>query len=259
MKSFPFSITEIISFAVVLMRVTGIMLLAPFFSSQSIPMQSRVVFTLMIALALTPALPLKAIPGSLDLSVIAPLFLNEILFGVILGLAATFVFAGVQLAGQIISFQLGFSLINLIDPQSNVEAPVFSFLQNYIALILFLLMNGHHWFLLAVNESFSFLPAGGIHLHAPIMENLIYLSSQILVIGLRIAGPIMAVTLITDIVMGVLGRTAPQINIIIVGMPLKLLVGFACLSFSFFFVPRLLEEIFSSLHRTLFSLLHMMM
>jgi flagellar biosynthesis protein FliR len=258
MTSIPFSIAEIIRFAVVLMRVTGIMLMAPFFSSQSIPSNTRIIFALVTALALAPAMPLKAIPADLNLNDIAPLFLSEVFFGVILGLAAAFVFAGIQFAGQIISFQLGFSLINLIDPQSNVEAPVFSFLQNYIALLLFLLMNGHHWFLLAINESFSLLPVGGVHIHAPMVESLIRLSSQILIIGIRIAGPIIAVTLITDVVMGVLGRAAPQVNILIVGMPLKLLVGFGCLSFSFFFVPRLLEAVYSSLNKTIFSLLHMM-
>jgi flagellar biosynthesis protein FliR len=249
---------EILRFAVILMRVTGLMLFAPFFSSQSIPTQSRVIFALMLALALTPVLPLKAIPSDTGLGVIAPLFLSEIMFGVIIGLAATFVFAGIQFAGQVISFQLGFSLINLIDPQTNVESSVFSFLQNYIALLFFLLMNGHHWFLLAIKDSFQSLPVGGIRLSTPIMENMIYLSAQILIIGLRIAGPVIAVSMITDIVMGVLGRTAPQVNILIVGMPLKLLVGFACLSFSFYFVPRYLDTVFSSLYRTLFSLVHLM-
>jgi flagellar biosynthesis protein FliR len=258
MTSFPISIEEILRFVIVLMRITGLMLFAPFFSSQSIPTQSRIIFALLLTLALTPVLPLKAIPHDSGLSVIAPLFLSEIMFGVILGLAASFVFAGVQFAGQIISFQLVFSLINLIDPQSNVEAPVFSFLQNYIALLFFLLMNGHHWFLLAVNESFKSLPVGGIQLSAPIMESLIHLSAQILIIGLRIAGPVLAVSVITDVVMGVIGRASPQVNIMIVGMPLKLLVGFACLSFSFYFVPRLLETIYTSLYKTLFSLVHMM-
>jgi flagellar biosynthetic protein FliR len=258
MTSFPISIEEILRFVIVLMRVTGLMLFAPFFSSQSIPTQSRIIFALLLSLALTPVLPLKMIPHDLGLSAIVPIFLSEIMFGVILGLAASFVFAGVQFAGQVISFQLGFSLINLIDPQSNVEAPVFSFLQNYIALLFFLLMNGHHWFLLAVNESFTSLPVGGIHLSAPIMESMIHLSAQILIIGLRIAGPVIAISVITDVVMGVIGRASPQVNIMIVGMPLKLLVGFACLSFSFYFVPRLLETVFTSLYKTLFSLVHMM-
>ncbi len=258
MTSISFPIQEIIRFAIILVRVTGIMLLAPFFSSQSIPLQSRIVFSLVLTMALTPALPLKSIPTDLDLGAIVPLFFNEIIFGVVLGLAATFVFAGIQFAGQIISFQLGFSVINLIDPQTNVESPVFSFLYNYIGLLFFLMMNGHHWFLQAINESFRYLPIGGIPIHGPLAENMIRLSAEILTIGIKLAGPVIAVTVITDIVMAVIGRAAPQVPILIVGMPLKLLVGFACLSFSFFFLPSFLDGIYGSLAKTLFSLVRSM-
>jgi flagellar biosynthesis protein FliR len=258
MASFSFSMAEILRFAVVLMRVTGIMLCAPFFSGQSIPSQIRVVFALVTTLAMAPMLPLKSIPAGFQLSDIAPLFFSEVMFGFILGFAASLVFAGIQLAGQIISVQLGFSLINLIDPQTNVESSVFSFLQNYIALMFFLLMNGHHWFLLAINESFHTLPVGGIQLHAPLVEGLIHLSSEILAIGLRIAGPVIVVSLIGDVVMGILGRAAPQVNILIIGMPAKLLIGFACLSFSFYFMPRFFESTYSSLYKTVFSLIRMM-
>jgi flagellar biosynthesis protein FliR len=258
MASLSFSIAEILRFAVVLMRVTGIMLCAPFFSSQSIPAQIRIVFALVTTLAMAPMLPLKAIPAGFQLSDIAPMLFSEIMFGVILGLAASLVFAGIQLAGQIISLQLGFSLINLIDPQSNVESSMFAFFQNYIALLFFLLMNGHHWFLLAIDDSFRSLPVGGVAIHAPLVRGLIHLSAEILTIGLRIAGPVLLVSLITDVVLGVIGRAAPQVNILIIGMPAKLLVGFACLSFSFYFMPHFFESIYSSLHRTVYSLIRMM-
>jgi flagellar biosynthesis protein FliR len=258
MTSFHFSVSDVLRFAVVMMRVSGIMLFAPFFNSQTIPAQIRMIFALVATIALTPMLPMKALPASFQFGDIVPLFFSEVLFGIILGLAASFIFAGIQFAGQVISLQLGFSLINLIDPQSNVESPVFSFLQNYIALLLFLLMNGHHWFLLAINESFQSLPAGGIQLHAAMVNEIIRLSVQIFSIGLRIAGPVMVVSVMTDIVMAVISRAAPQVNIIIVGMPLKILVGFGCLSFSFYFIPQYFDSIYSSLHQTLFSLMRIM-
>jgi flagellar biosynthetic protein FliR len=252
------SIAEIIRFAIVLLRISGIMVLAPFFGGRSLPIPVRVVFSIAIAFVLAPSLPLKSLPAELGLGSITVLCVQEALVGIILGFAALCVFAGLQFAGQLISFQLGFSLANLIDPQSNVESPVFSFLHNYIGLLFFLLINGHHWLLLGVNDSFSFLPVGGIQIHAPLVEYVVRLSTHILVIGLRIAGPVIAVTVITDVMMGIIGRTAPQINILIVGMPLKLLVGFGCLSFSFYFLPRYLEEVYAALSKTLFSLVHAM-
>jgi len=253
-----FSTAEIIRFAIVLTRISGIMIFAPFFNNQSLPLQIRIAFSLVTAFVLAPSLPLTKLPVELGLANIATIFMNEVLVGIILGLAALCVFAGLQFAGQIISFQLGFSLINLIDPQSNVESTAFSFLYNYIGLLLFLLINGHHWFLLAVNESFGSLPVGGINIQAPLVEYIVRLTAQILVIGLRIAGPVIAITVITDIVIGVIGRTAPQINVLIVGMPLKLLVGFGCISFSFYFLPRYLGGVYSALFKTLSSLVHAM-
>jgi flagellar biosynthesis protein FliR len=251
-----FSTAELIRFVIVLTRISGIMLLAPFFSNQMFPAQVRIAFALMTAFVMAPSLPLSLIPAQLDLSSVAAICVGEIFVGLIIGFAALCVFAGLQFAGQIVSFQLGFSLINLIDPQTNVESPVFSFFYNYIGLLLFLLINGHHWFLQAINESFSTMAVGGIHMQAQLAGHIIGLSAHILVIGIRIAGPIIAVTVISDVLIGIIGRTAPQINILIVGMPFKLLVGFGCMGFSLYFLPRYLGDVFAVLSKSLFSLVH---
>jgi flagellar biosynthetic protein FliR len=258
MTPISFSDAEIIQFFIVLTRVAGIMIFAPFFGSRSFPVYIRVAFSLMTSFLLAPSLPLGNVPIESGLSGITGLLVNELLLGFILGFAALCVFAGFEFAGQMISLQLGFSLIKMIDPQSNVEAPVFSFLYNYIGLLFFLLINGHHWFLVAIKESFTFLPVGGIHLDGPLVEQIVRLSAHILVIGLRIAGPVIAVGIIADVIVGVVGRTAPQINILIVGMPLKVLIGFGCLSLTFYFLPQYLGTVCSALHRTLFSLMHAM-
>jgi flagellar biosynthesis protein FliR len=251
-----FSTAEIVRFAIVLTRMSGIMLLAPFFSNQMFPVQVRVAFCLMTSFVLAPSLSLKQIPADLNLGNIATVLVGEIFVGLILGFAAMCVFAGLQLAGQVVSFQLGFSLINVIDPQSNVQSPVFSFLYNYIGLLLFLLIDGHHWFLQAIHDSFYVLNIGGIPIQAPLAEQIVRMSAHILDIGIRIAGPIIAVTVITDVLIGVISRTAPQINILIVGMPLKILVGFGCISLSLYFLPRYLGSVFSILSQTMFALVH---
>ena len=256
MEPISIPIEEVMRFLVVLMRVSGIMLLAPLFSSHSIPVPIRTAFAVILSLTMTPLLPLSALPQFEPRQHSRPGF-SEVFIGCSSGLPPR-VSSGLQFAGQIISFQLGFSVINVIDPQTQVETSVFSFFQNYIGILFFLLMNGHHWFLMAIDESFRSLPVGGMQISGPFIEHLVRLSAEILVIGVRIAGPILAVTIITDVVIGVLGRAAPQIHLLIVGMPVKLLVGFGCLSFSFYFLPRYLETIYSSLHRTLFSLLHAM-
>ena len=250
------SMAEVTRFAVVLFRVSGIIIFAPFFSSYTIPIQIRVTVALMATLALVPSLPLGQVPADMDMFRVLTLLVRESTVGLVLGLVSLFIFAGMQLAGQIISFQLGFAIIHVIDPQSEVETTVFSFIENYIGLLFFLLINGHHWFFLAVSDSFNYLPVQGIHLSGPLVAEIVRLSSQIMVSGLQIAAPILAVTIIADVVVGIIGRVAPQINILIVGMPLKTLVGFACMSISFYFLPRYLGEVYTALHRDLFGLLH---
>src|SRR5664279_3341651 len=122
--------TEIVRFVLVLTRLSGIMILAPFFSSNTVPVHIRVVFSMVTAFILAPSLPLSQVPSDLNLGNMTGVFITEILFGTILGFAALCVFAGLQFAGQVISFQLGFSIINIIDPQTQVESSVFSFLYN---------------------------------------------------------------------------------------------------------------------------------
>lgn len=255
-----FSITvttaQIVSFTVVLLRVAGIMVFAPFYGSSAFPVQVKVVLPLIIALALAPSVPQAQLPSEFGLAQMVPAMFGEMFIGMVLGLAASFIFGGLQLAGQIIGFQLGFSIINVIDPQSAVETSVISILNNFIGLTLFLLINGHHWFFLAVNESLNYLPFGGVQLKGPLAEEVLRLSGQIFVSGLRIAGPVIAVTVIADVVLGMIGRAAPQINILIVGMPVKTLVGLAALSIAFFFLPTFLGTSFIQLSRDLMGLVH---
>lgn len=247
-------IAEILRFIIVLTRLGGVMVSAPFFSGGSMPIPIRIVFSCAAAFVLSPSLPLGNLPAALNLGSLVAILLMEIIFGLVLGFVSSCIFAGLQLAGQIVSFQMGFSVVNLIDPQTQVNMPVFSFFFNYVGLLLFLMVNGHHWFLLAIHESFSVLPVGGFVLSGVLVEKIVGMTAEIFVIGVKIAGPLILVITIVDIVIGIIGRTAPQINLLVVGMPLKILVGFACLSFSFYFMPRYLENLFLSLSRTLHAL-----
>jgi flagellar biosynthetic protein FliR len=259
MNSDPFltlSMAEVTRFAIVFFRVGGIMVFAPVFSARSVPMQVRGVLTLTATFALCPALPLSSVPANLQLGQLLGLATTEVFFGVVLGLATSFLFAAMQFAGQIISFQLGFAVINLIDPTSEVETTVFSFIQYYVGLLFFLIINGHHWFFTAVSDSFQYLPIGGATLQGPVVTEMIRLSGQIITFGIQMAGPVLAVTVITDVVLAIVGRAAPHINVLIVGMPVKILAGFACMSISFYFLPRLLEIWYTDFYRQLMALLH---
>jgi flagellar biosynthetic protein FliR len=247
MVASTFSLPQIMGFLTVLFRVSGIMIFAPFYSNGAFPSQVRIVLPLILALTLGPMVPAAQFSDEFAFTRVVTVVLGEVLIGMVLGLTASFIFGGLQLAGQIIGFQLGFSLVNVIDPQSAVESSVFSILNNFIGLTLFLLINGHHWLIRAVSDSLQFLPAGQVSLKGPLVEEVLRLSGGMFLAGLRIAGPVIAVTAIADVVLGMIGRAAPQINILIVGMPVKTLVGLAALSIAFYFLPAFLGDAFTRL------------
>lgn len=246
---------EVAAFAVVLFRIAGIMVFAPFFNSGAIPAQVKILIPLTLALMLMPLAPHATAAADFNLIQLAISLGGEFLIGMVLGLVASFLFAGIQLAGQIAGFQLGFSIINVIDPQTEVQTSVISILYNFIGLVFFLMADGHHWFFLAISRSFDYLPVGGVHLQGSVVEAVMRMSSQIFVTGLQIAGPVVAATVVADVIMGIIGRAAPQINILIVGMPIKTLVGLACMSLAFYFMPELLSRYLVDLSKTLLNIL----
>ena len=249
-----FPIAEVMRFVIVLTRLSGIMLCAPFFTGGYMPAHIRAVFTFFATLALTPALPLGNIPSDPGLGKIAILLLFELLFGIVIGFAALCIFAGVQFGGQIMAFNIGFAMINLIDPQTQVNMPIFSFILNYIALLLFIMINGHHFFLVAVYESFKTIPVGGFVLDGPLVNQIVGFTASVFLIGIKIAGPIIVVIIVVDVIVGIVGRTAPQLHVMVIGMPLKILAGFAVLSVSLYFMPRFFESLFLTLSRTISAL-----
>jgi flagellar biosynthetic protein FliR len=258
MQSFFFTPAEILAFAIVLFRVGGVMVFAPFFSMGAFPRYVKVIVPLIVALTLSPAIPETMMPADFSLGGIVLPLLGEALIGIVLGLAAAFTFGALQLAGQVMGFQVGFSIVNIIDPQTQVKTSVISILYNFLGLSFFLLINGHHWFFLAVGESFHILPFGGVQLQAPLMEELLRLSSHMFVMGVQIAAPVIAVTICSDVVIGIIGRAAPQINILIVGMPVKTLVGLSGMSIAFYFLPDALSSMFLELSEDLMGLVRIL-
>ncbi|MFH1574230.1 MAG: flagellar biosynthetic protein FliR, partial [Acidobacteriota bacterium] len=205
-------------------------------------------------LTLLPVAPAAAAPAGFTLLHILVIVCSELLVGFVLGLTASLLFAGFQMAGQIMGFQLGFSIVNIIDPQTSVQVSVLSILSNFLGLMFFLLIDGHHWLVQAVSGSLDYLPVGGARLTGPVVEMVMRLSSQIFVSGLQIAAPVVAATITADVLMGIIGRVAPQVNILIVGMPVKTLVGLGTMSVTFYFLPTLFGRYFLELSGVLMGL-----
>ncbi len=237
----------------VLARVAGLVLAAPFFGHLLVPIRIRAGIAGVLALALAPAV-LGAVPGTLapaSVWELAGMVAVESAIGIALGLVAQFVFAGVQLGGQLAGMQMGFGLSNLIDPQSRAQTTVVAQWQQVLALLLFLALDVHHVLLRALLASFTTAPPGTLAVTAFDVRAVVALAADLFTVGVRIAAPVLVALLLTNGALGVLARTIPQLNVFVVGFPVNAGVGLVVLGASLPFTFRLLTARFAALETTL--------
>lgn len=208
-------------------RVAGLLLVAPFFSHLAVPVRVKAALVVFLTALLYPVSGPHAAPaGVVHWTAI---FLSESLVGFLIGLSAMLVFEAAQFAGQLLGVQVGLSLVSVLDPQTQADSPVLSMFLQTVLMLLFLEMNVHHWLLRAMADSFRFLPAGSASLTGSLTDNILRCASAIWVVGFEIAAPVVAATLTADVVFAFLGKASPQMPVLLVGMPLKIVIGLGTL------------------------------
>jgi len=225
------------------LRVSGLVLFAPVLGSAALPARIKAVLVIAITAVLYPAL--RTHIAQFSLAHWPLLVLRELGLGIAMGLAANLLFDAAQFAGQVLSIQMGYSLASLMDPQTQVESTVMSLFQQMIATLVFLELNVHHALLRAIAASFGYLPVGEAHITAPLAASLAGLGGMVFVLGLRIAAPVVAATLVADVVIGLLGKASPQMPLILLGPALKSLLGAAVLMGAITYWPDLLQRGFA--------------
>jgi flagellar biosynthetic protein FliR len=243
-----------VPFLLVLARVAGLVLAAPVFGHVALPRRVRAGLAVVLAAALAPAVPLPATTPA-DGWTLAGWCAVESALGALVGLVVQFVFAGVQLGGQIAGMQMGFGMANLIDPQSHAQETIVAHWHSLLALLTFLALDGHHLVVRALAASFRAAPPGAAVLSGAGLAAAVGLAADIFTVGLRVAAPVLLVLMLVNGAMGVLARTVPQLNVFVVGFPVTVAVGFAVLGAALPFVLRLLEERFGGLEPALAGLL----
>lgn len=236
-------LTEILMAALMVgVRVSGVMMFAPFLGSVVIPMPVKAILTIAITAVLYPSSSARFVAVSVSQW---PLVVGrELLLGVAIGLATNLVFEAIQVAGQILSIQMGYSLVNIMDPTTQVDTTVISVFHNTIAMLIFLQLNVHHWILRAVGHSFEFLPPASITLNGEFVRTIMQDGLMILVLGVQIASPVLIATLAADVALGFLGKASPQMQLMLLGPALKSLLGLAILGTALAYWPSLFERYF---------------
>lgn len=206
-------------------RLSGLFLSAPIFGSRQVPARIKALIVILLAATLAYFTPISCAydintPGQFTAALIL-----EVVVGYTIGFVAYLVFAAIQLAGQLMDMQMGFAIVNVVDPQTGTQIPLMGNLTQTIALLMYLAIDGHHYLLQALVQSYKVIPVLGLHLDAGFMDLLVNLTVYMFVIAVKISAPIVVAVLVTDVAMGFIARTVPQMNVFIVGLPLKILVG----------------------------------
>ena len=213
-----------LTFALVVFRLAGMMLFAPLFGSARVPKRVRLILLLVLALGMVQGV---RTPDNLPTTTwgIAIGIGGEMAFGLAMGMVMSFVFIAVQWAGEVIGQQMGFNLSEVLDPALGAQSSVIGDLYFMFTLVVFLLVGGHHAMLRGVRASFDALPLLSLSVNQSLLQTLLDLFHATTVLAIQLAAPVLVTMVIVDLVLGLIGRTIPQMNVMSAALSLRAAFG----------------------------------
>jgi flagellar biosynthetic protein FliR len=227
-------------------RTSGLVVTAPIFQSRSVPIPVKVVISFALALVIAPFIRVQADFIRYPLGVVILILLQEVLVGLIIGFIANFAFYAVQLGGYFFDVSLGFGVVNIIDPNSGTEMPLLGQLNYLIAMVVFLAINAHHSVILALIKSYEIVGPGMLTLKKETTGVVLSAFSGMFLLGFRIGLPIIGAIFLTDVALGIISKLLPQINVFMIGFPVKILLGLMMLMLFLPVYIMVLETVFAN-------------
>jgi len=216
---------HVTTFLMVLFRLAGLFIFAPMFGSRLVPPQVKALLALVLAFCVYPMVPAQA-PLPLSLSTLAVSVGGEMLIGLAIGYGASLPLIAMQMAGLLMGQQLGLGLAQVFNPDTESETSVLGQGLFMMALIIFLAIGGDHAMIGAVVDSFAHVPLGG---HAPdgggIVSVIVGLLAAMTELAVRVAAPLLCLVFLETVAMGFIAKTVPQLNILSMGFPLRIILG----------------------------------
>jgi flagellar biosynthetic protein FliR len=219
---------DLTNWLLVFLRVSAMLSVFPVFSAANFPVQLRLALGALLAALICPILPpLSTVPH--DLWGMVGLMAMEVGIGLLLGFTSRIIFFALDMAGSIISTEIGLQLPSSMSPMSQGQTNSIGSALYYLAAMLWLNLDLHHWMLAGIERTYHFLPMGGAHVSGALMTDMIARTSQIFLVALQLAAPIMAVSFIISLVFSVLGRAVPQMNVFHESFVFRILIGLTVL------------------------------
>jgi len=217
-----------LGFIMVLLRISAFVIGIPIFFPTGTPASAKIGFCVIFTFLILPGVNyqnVQLITNNTGLIIFA---IDEVITGLTLGFITKFCFFSAQLAGQLMDFQIGFSMMSLFDPVSNENVTLLGTLLYWVSMVMFFVVDGHHMLIRAIIDSFNVVEIGKFILSQATAMMMVKIFVEFFTLGLKIAIPIILIIIITDISLGLISRTVPQLNVMILGMPIKILVGLSC-------------------------------
>lgn len=226
MLSININPAELAVFLSILLRLSIVLFMLPFFNTTELPSVVKALTVVALSAMLFPFIKRSIQPMPLELASIISVIIGELIYGIFFTVSMQAIFCAFQLAGELIGFEMGFGFAQAADPQSGARFSVVAVYAQMVATLIFFSINGHHVVLKILVESFKVLPVGSFTVDSRVFSKMLFISGTMFVLAMKLAAPVLAVLMLTQIGLGLMSKFAPQVNILATGFPLTITVGF---------------------------------
>ncbi|GJL79997.1 MAG: flagellar biosynthetic protein FliR [Nitrospinaceae bacterium] len=237
-----FNYSQLESFLFVFSRVMAIIVFAPILGSPQVPSRFKVGLALVFSILIFPMVKFQPLAEPRGLFDLAIHLATDAAIGLSLAFAVRLIFTAVQVAGTVVDFQMGFGVVNVIDPQTQAQVSVTAQFQNILAILIFLATDAHHFIIGAVVQSFDLINPSQVDFSNVTPEFILRTFSSMFLVAVKIAAPIMAILFFLSVGLGLVARTVPQMNVFIVGFPLQIGVGLVMVALAMPFFSVVLQN-----------------
>ena len=243
---------QVAAFLLVLTRSSGIFFISPFFGSLNVSARIRGCAAVALTMVLFPVVVKEAVIQAPDtILLFAFTVAKELFVGWLIGLVAYLTLAAINMAGKVMDMQVGFAVVNMMDPTTMQQTGLIGTFMYNLSIIYFLLTNGHHMIISALSESFRIIPLSSMVWNESLPQLVNDMVAGIFLNGMKIAMPVTFAILLTNVGLGILARTMPQMNIFVVGIPMQLMIGMTMISMILPFYIMFLDVIFNEIYATI--------
>ncbi|MBQ3913174.1 MAG: flagellar biosynthetic protein FliR [Lachnospiraceae bacterium] len=233
-------------FLIIVVRMSGFIFTAPFFGLRNVPLRIKTGLTLAMAVVMFYVLPYEPLEYAGVIG-FALLIVEETLCGLILGFVANICYQILAFSGQLLDMEIGFSMVNEMDPVTSAQVTVSGNLYSYAVMLMLMITYMHHFLLDALIDSYALVPIGKVAINPMIYTVVVKLVGEYFVLGFRIVLPVFAAMLIVNSVLAILARVAPQLSMFVIGIQLKVFVGLAVMVVMIKMIPGIASLIFDKM------------